>query len=77
MLDVSATDRPNDPLAAALGATPPPAFAELSADDATALAATVEQAAADRDALIDRAIEDSLRHIPALLRGPVKRALGV
>ena len=77
MLDVSATERANDPLAAALGATPPAAFAALSTDDTTALAATVERAVAERDALIDRAIEDSLRHIPALLRGPVKRALGV
>ena len=77
MLDVSATERTNDPLAAALRATPPTGFAALSGDDAAALAAIVEQAVADRDALIDRAIDDSLRHIPALLRGPVKRALGV
>jgi hypothetical protein len=49
----------------------------LSADDRAALAAAVQRAAADRDASIDRAIEDSLGHLPALLRGPVKRALGV
>ena len=74
---MSATDRDRDSLAAAIGAAPPPAFADLADEHATALAATVERAAADRDALLDRAIEDSLRHIPALLRGPVKRALGV
>lgn len=77
MLNVSARGDDGDRLAAAIGATPPDAFSTLSADDAAALATTVERAIADRDALIDRAIEDSLRHIPALLRGSVKRALGV
>jgi len=77
VLGVSARERDGDPLAVAIGATPPDAFTALSADDTAVLAATVERAIADRDALIDRAIEDSLRHIPALLRGPVKRALGV
>jgi hypothetical protein len=77
VLDVSATEGDSQRLAAAIGAAPPDAFAALSADDAASLAGTVERATADRDALIDRAIEDSLRHIPALLRGPVKRALGV
>ena len=74
---MSGTGRTVDTLAGAVGAQPPAAFAALSADDAAALAAIVERAAADRDALIDRAIEDSLRHLPALLRGPVKRALGI
>jgi hypothetical protein len=77
VLHVSATERTGDPLAAAIGARPPDAFAALSAGDAAALAATVEQATAEREALIDRAIEDSLRHLPAPLRGPVKRVLGV
>jgi hypothetical protein len=80
VLTVSATQRDTDPrdlLAAAIGAAPPAEFATLSADDAAALAATVDRAAADREAMLERAIEDSLRHLPALLRGPVKRALGV
>ena len=77
MLDVSASERERSPLAAAIGAAPPDAFATLSAVDATALADTVQRATAERAALIDRAIEDSLRHLPALLRGPVKRALGI
>jgi hypothetical protein len=64
-------------LAEAVGATPPKEFAALSAADRADLAAVVERAAADRTALIDRAIEDSLGHLPPLLRGPVKRALGV
>jgi hypothetical protein len=74
---VSATERDTDPLAAAVGAAPPEELANLSDDDRTALAATVERAIAERNAMIDDAIESSLRHLPALLRGPVKRALGV
>jgi hypothetical protein len=77
VLDVSATERDRDPLVAAIHAAPSDAFAALSAEERAALGGTVERAAAERDALIDRAIEDSLRHLPALLRGPVKRALGV
>lgn len=64
-------------LADAIDAPPPPEFDALSEADRTALAGLVEQAARDRSQLIDRAIDDSLRHIPALLRGTVKRALGV
>ena len=64
-------------LAEAVGATPPEEFSALSAEESAALAGIVERAAAERAGLIDRAIEDSLRHLPALLRGPVKRALGV
>jgi hypothetical protein len=64
-------------LAAAVGAQPPAEFEVLSEADRSALAAAVARAAADRDTLIDRAIDDSLRHIPALLRGTVKHALGI
>jgi hypothetical protein len=64
-------------LAAAIGASPPPEFDALAVADRAALATLVEQAARDRDQLIDRAIDDSLRHIPGLLRGTVKRALGI
>jgi hypothetical protein len=77
VLDVTATQRDSDPLAAALGSAPPAEFQALSAEQTAALAAAVERAAVDREAQIDRAIEASLRHLPALLRGPVKRALGV
>jgi hypothetical protein len=64
-------------LAAAVGVPPPEEFGALSAAHRDALADLVERAARDRSALLDRAIDDSLRHMPALLRGPVKRALGV
>jgi len=66
-----------DELARALGAAPPVEFAALSAAERASLAATVEDAARARSALLDQGIEDSLRHLPALLRGTVKRALGV
>lgn len=66
-----------DELTTAIGASPPPEFDQLTEADRAALASLVERAARDRDQLIDRAIEDSLRHIPGVLRGTVKRALGV
>lgn len=64
-------------LAAAIQTGPPPEFDALSDTERAALAEFVEAAARKRSALIDRAIEDSLRHLPALLRGTVKRALGM
>jgi hypothetical protein len=64
-------------LATAIGAEPPAEFDALSEADRQALADLVETAARDRSELIDRAIDDSLRHIPGLLRGTVKRALGM
>jgi hypothetical protein len=64
-------------LATAIDAPPPAEFDALSDTDRAALAALVEKAASARSELLDRGIEESLRHIPALLRGTVKRALGV
>lgn len=66
-----------DDLARAIGVTPPTEFGALSDTDRETLAAAVERAARDRSEMLDGAIDDSLRHIPALLRGTVKRALGV
>ncbi len=66
-----------DEIAAAIGAAPPPEFAALTPEHRAALAAAVERAAQARSRLLDRGIEDSLRHLPGVLRGPVKRALGV
>lgn len=64
-------------LAEAIGGIPPEEFGALTAAERSELAARVQRAAAARDALLDRAIDDSLRYIPALMRGSVKRALGV
>jgi hypothetical protein len=66
-----------DDLAAAVQATPPPEFDVRAPGDRTDLAELVERAAQERSALLDRAIDDSLRHLPALVRLPVKRALGM
>jgi hypothetical protein len=66
-----------DELAAAVGAPLPPEFAVLSDEHRAALVAAVERAAQARSRLLDRGIEDSLRHLPGVLRRPVKRALGV
>jgi hypothetical protein len=64
-------------LAAVIGAAPPPEFDLLSAVDRDSLADLVAKAVAARSQLIDNSIEDSLRHIPGMLRGTVKRALGI
>lgn len=64
-------------LAAALGADPPAEFTTLGDPERAALGDAVERAARQRSAQIDRAIDDSLRYMPALLRGAVKRALGM
>ena len=64
-------------LADAVRAAPPKEFDALSANEREALGALVERAARERSELLDRAIDDSLRHIPGLLRGTVKRALGI
>lgn len=66
-----------DELAEAVGAPLPPHLQSLQPADRAALAALVRQAVRSRSKLIDSAIEDSLRYLPALLRGPVKRALGM
>jgi hypothetical protein len=58
-------------LATAIGAEPPAEFDALSEADRQALADLVETAARERSELIDRAIDDSLRHIP----GPVETDL--
>jgi hypothetical protein len=64
-------------LAHVIGGPPPAEFDALPDADRAALAALVRRAAEHRDRQIDRAIDDSLRRIPALLRGTVKRALGM
>lgn len=64
-------------LDAAVGGAVPDEFAALAQGQRTALAELVEAAAKRRAALLDRAIDDSLRYLPALLRGTVRRTLGV
>jgi hypothetical protein len=64
-------------LRSAVGAEPPADLAALDDASRAALATAVEQAARARSAQIERAIDDSLRYMPALLRAAVKRALGM
>ena len=70
------SDRKSD-LAAAVGAAPPAELAALPTEQQTALAGLVEAAAARRAQLMDEAIDESLRNLPAVLRGTVRRSLGV
>jgi hypothetical protein len=74
---VSAMNDRNDDLAAAVGAPPPAELLGLPAEQQAALAGLVEAAAARRAQLMDEAIEKSLRHLPLVLRGTVRRSLGV
>jgi hypothetical protein len=73
---VSGMSDRND-LARAVGAPPPAELDALSAEQRAALAGLVESAAARRAKLMDEAIEESLRNLPAVLRGTVRRSLGV
>jgi hypothetical protein len=61
----------------AVGARPPAELDTLSAGQQAALAALVESAADRRAELLDDAIDESLRNLPGVLRGTVRRALGV
>jgi hypothetical protein len=60
-----------------LGARPPAEFADLNTDETAHLADALQSAMDTRSALIDRSIEDSLKHLPGMLRGTVRRALGM
>ena len=64
-------------LEAVLGAAPPPEFDHLSADERRHLAEALQAAADRRAMLIERSVEESLRHLPRFLRGTVRRALGM
>jgi hypothetical protein len=70
------SDRQSE-LASAVGAAPPDELAALPAEHQAALAGLVESAAARRAQLMDEAIDESLRHLPTLLRATVRRTLGV
>ena len=64
-------------LTTVLGTRPPEEFAELTDADAADLASALQEAMDHRSALIDQSIEESLKHLPAMLRGTVRRALGM
>jgi hypothetical protein len=64
-------------LAATLKAPIPPEFSALGEGDLAALDATLHAAAAHRSTQLNDAITASLKHLPALLRPAVKKALGL
>jgi hypothetical protein len=74
---VSGMNDPQSDLASAVGVAPPDELAALPAEQQAALAGLVESAAARRAKLMDEAIDESLRHLPTLLRATVRRTLGV
>jgi hypothetical protein len=62
-------------LRAELGAAPPKGLDALSDDEVADLAAAVHDARRRQSEALARATEDSLRHIPRLLRGPVRKMM--
>jgi hypothetical protein len=59
-----------------LGARPPAGFARLDAEHQRDLLAAVEDARRRQAAELEAASEQALRHIPKLLRGPIRRVIG-
>lgn len=74
---VSAMGEGTKDLPDAVGAPLPAEFEALPAVHRAALAALVESAAQRRADLMDDAIDESLRNLPGVLRGTVRRTLGV
>ncbi|MCF2525915.1 hypothetical protein [Yinghuangia soli] len=62
-------------LATELGTAPPDGFSGLAADDVEFLAEALRKAREDQSAGLDQAAEDSLKMVPAIARGPVRRIL--
>lgn len=58
-----------------LGDSLPPGLEQLGADELQALTDAVSQARRRQQQQLARAMEAALGHLPALLRGPVRRIL--
>ncbi|MDI2130026.1 hypothetical protein [Yinghuangia seranimata] len=58
-----------------LGAAPPDGFSGLADSDLEFLADTLKAAREGQAAGLDRAAEESLKMVPAIARGPVRRIL--
>jgi predicted DNA-binding transcriptional regulator YafY len=63
-------------LRAELGAAPPKGLDALSDDEIADLAAALREARSRDKAALAKAMQDSLQHIPRLLRGPVRKMIG-
>jgi hypothetical protein len=66
-----------DALARVLGAEPPAALAALEPHELEDLARAIADARARQDAALDASAEAALGYIPRVLRGPVRRTLGL
>lgn len=64
-----------DKLKTELGAPPPESFSGLEGSDVEFLADALRNARAEQAAGLDQAAEASLKMVPAIARGPVRRIL--
>lgn len=64
-------------LARELGGDPPEAFAALPKDALSALTAALRAARSRQKNELDSALTKALEHVPALMRLPVRKVLGL
>jgi hypothetical protein len=62
-------------LRAELGAAPPKGLDALSDAEVSDLAAALRSSQERQSAALAKAMEDALRHVPRLLRGPVRKMM--
>ncbi|MGB0955065.1 MAG: hypothetical protein ACPGZP_03595 [Panacagrimonas sp.] len=59
------------------GACPPPSFSELDEADLETLRQSLRAAAQMQSAELDEALTKALDHVPALMRRPLRKILGL
>lgn len=64
-------------LARELGGDPPEAFNVLPGDAHASLVAALRAARARQKRQLDEALTRALEHVPMLMRGPIRRILGL
>lgn len=64
-------------LARELGGDPPEAFGVLSTGDLATLTSALRAARARQKVQLDEALTRALEHVPALMRLPVRKVLGL
>jgi hypothetical protein len=62
-------------LRAELGAAPPKGLDALSDEQVADLAGALRTSRERQSAALEEAMEDALRHVPRLLRGPVRKMM--
>ena len=68
---------PLDILRRELGGEPPAAFKDLDAPSLSHLAAAMSGARARQKQQLDEALTKALEHVPMLMRGPIRKILGL